>query len=99
MFIVHVVPLFAGTETTMSPSRHRIRLWISGSTQPGPRGRSGGDAADADVDAVDDDGADGFDMVTVPPSATTRATIERTDDSAYCGVPANGFRSAIRASL
>src|ERR1044071_5959278 len=42
MFIVQVVPLFTGTETTMSPSRHCTRLWISGSIQPGPLAPSGG---------------------------------------------------------
>jgi SAM-dependent methyltransferase len=47
MFIVQVVPLFTGTDTTMSPSRHCTLCWISGSTQPGPRGPSAGGTTDS----------------------------------------------------
>src|SRR5689334_13084656 len=36
IFIVHVVPLFTGTETTISPSRHFTCRWISGLTQGTP---------------------------------------------------------------
>jgi hypothetical protein len=38
MFIVHVVPLFGGTDTTMSPSRHSMRCWIVSSIHGGGPG-------------------------------------------------------------
>src|SRR4051812_26457286 len=40
MFIVHVVPLLGGTDTTMSPSRHLIFCWISSLIHGGGPGRT-----------------------------------------------------------
>ena len=66
MFIVQVVPLLGGTDTTMSPSRHSICCWIVSLIHGG--GPGGGPLGSALVCGA---------LIGQPPSARDRGWRER----------------------
>ena len=52
MFIIHVVPLLAGTEITMSPSRHLTLCWMVSLIHGGPGAGPAGPASRAALTSI-----------------------------------------------